>query len=620
LEEGRTEFESEEEKLSYEYQMLKKAALGILLQGETNQTESACLLFTMQRLGKKDAYKGYRDAHPMVKLYPFDSAIKMSSIFVQHTEGVYRLYIKGAAERVINACTRQAISSGGKGMDDCKVLEFSDQSKVEAKRTMDGFARSGLRCLGFGYREFKLDEIELVKNPDTNRMEPPNDFEIAKDIIFLGLVGIKDPVRDSVPSAVKQCQNAGIVVRMVTGDHLETAKHIAKECGILTNPNQNCTTGVEFREYMANTKEGKEKTKYMEDLRVVARSRPDDKELMVRWYKEKHNDIVAVTGDGANDALALQEAHVGLAMNIQGTDVAKEASDIVIMDDNFASIVNTVKWGRCVYDNIRKFVQFQVTVNIVALLLSLIGGFFKGKQLPLTAVQLLWVNLVMDVLAALALSTEMPTAELLERRPYDRNAHIISPPMIRFMLVHSTVQLIILLIILFCGEDFLDLRAEENYDLYYNGDTSEVENWNNRPLKVIVFNTFVWFQIFNEVNARKVNGEWNVVEGFFDNWMFSAIVVLIICLQVSMVSLPGQVWQCFWATFVGPEAGAPLPFKHWVFCVVMGATSFPVGQMVLWFPADLTYGMVDINEEWFLVDDNFVNADQKMDTKTKQSH
>jgi len=614
LVEGRTDFESEEERATYEYTMEKKKVLGILLQGETNQTESACLLFTMQRLGAKDNYKQYRSNYPMVKLYPFDSAIKMSSIFVQHREGVFRLYIKGAAERIVNACTRQAESSNGKRMDECKITEFGEDERAAAKKTMNGFARGGLRCLGFGYREFKEDEIELKKNPDTNRFEPSVDFDVAKDIIFLGIVGIKDPVRDSVPEAVKQCQSAGIVVRMVTGDHLETAKHIAKECGILTNPNQQCTTGAEFREYMKNTKEGPEKRKYMEDLRVVARSRPDDKELMVGWYKYKHNDVVAVTGDGANDALALQEAHVGLAMNIQGTDVAKEASDIVIMDDNFASIVNTVKWGRCVYDNIRKFVQFQVTVNIVALTLSLVGGFAKGKQLPLTAVQLLWVNLVMDVLAALALSTEQPTDELLERRPYDRKAHIISPPMIRFMAVHSTVQLIILFIILFAGEDFLDLRAAENYDLYRDSDTMEIENWSNRPLKVIVFNTFVWFQIFNEVNARKVNGEWNVIEGFFSNYMFSLIMVVIIVLQIFMVSFPVLEVQCFFSTFVGPNDGDGLTLDQWIFCIVMGATSFPVGQMVLWFPADMEYGMIDIDEEWFLVDEEFVNADSKMDT------
>lgn len=605
LDEGRTDFEDEDEKIMYELMMEKKRVLGILLEGETNQTESACLLFAMQRLGKKDAYKQQRADYQLVKLYPFDSAIKMSSIFVKHhadeeskEKEIYRLYIKGAAERVVNACTRQAVSSGGNNLEDCKIVSFNDEEKQEAKDKMEGFARGGLRALGFGYREFRSDEIDWLRNPDTNRYEPPDDFVIAEDIIFLGLVGIKDPVRESVPKAVKSCQAAGIVVRMVTGDHLETAKHIAKECGILTNPDQECILGADFREYMNSTKEGAEKTAFMERLRVVARSRPDDKELMVRWYKEQHNDVVSVTGDGANDALALQEAHVGLAMNIQGTDVAKEASDIIIMDDNFASIVKTVKWGRCVYDNIRKFVQFQLCVNVVALTISVLGALIDGYEYPLTAVQLLWVNLIMDVLAALALATEMPTDALLDRRPYDRRTHLISYSMIRFIVVHSTIQLIILIIILFAGDSLLDL-TDASHSIVVSCDANGLpEVVSNRTLKCIVFNTFVWFQIFNEVNARKVNGEWQVFEGFFDNYMFSMILFTTVILQVFIV----EVGDCITQT-------KHLTAKQWLFCVVCGAVSFPVGQLVLWFPVDLEQGMVNVKDEWFLVDKEFVDAD-----------
>merc|ERR1719242_2208988 len=257
---------------------------------------------------------------------------------------------------------------------------------------------------------------------------------------------------------------------------------------------------------------------------------------MVEWYKA-NGDVVSVTGDGANDALALQEADVGLAMNIQGTDVAKEASDIVIMDDNFASIVKTVKWGRSVYDNIRKFVQFQLCVNVVALTLSTVAAFVVGFEMPLTAVQLLWVNLIMDTLAALALATEMPTDSLLDRRPYARDTHLISHSMWRFVFVHSTIQLIILLCLLLLGQDFLDLEAPSNFE---DNDTGG----RNETLMAICFNTFVWFQIFNEINARKVNGEWNVVEGFFDNTLFSAILVLTAILQFLMVQFGGVLTQC----------------------------------------------------------------------------
>jgi len=418
-------------------------------------------------------------------------------------------------------------------------------------------------------------------------------MKVAEDIIFLGIVGIKDPVRDEVPTAVQACQRAGIVVRMVTGDHLDTAKHIAKECGILTNSSQICMTGEQFRRFLDTTKEGKEKRETLEKLRVVARSRPEDKEEMVRWYKNFHADVVAVTGDGANDALALQEAHVGLAMNIQGTDVAKEASDIVIMDDNFASIVKTVKWGRSVYDNIRKFVQFQLTVNVVALTLSLVAAFFPKYDLPLTAVQLLWVNLIMDTLAALALATEMPTDTLLERRPYSRNTVLISKPMWRFVFVHAFFQLIICLVLLFKGESWLGLEGRENE-----------RNGEKIRLKTMIFNTFVWMQIFNEINARKVNGEWNVVKGFFDNSMFSIILFITAVLQFLIVQFGGE-----WTSTM------TLNFQQWMFCVVVGTVSFPVGQIVLWFPVDMTEGMVKVDPEWFYVDHDFVDGNHSADTQ-----
>lgn len=420
-------------------------------------------------------------------------------------------------------------------------------------------------------------------------MIPSNDIRIDKDIIFLGVVGIKDPVRDEVPEAVARVQRAGIIVRMVTGDHLDTAKHIAKECGILQNPSQLCMLGEDFRRMLDSESKQTIKRKML-DLRVVARSRPEDKEAMVEWYKG-NGDVVSVTGDGANDALALQEADVGLAMHIQGTEVAKEASDIVIMDDNFASIVKTVMWGRSVYDNIRKFVQFQLTVNVVALTLSVITAFHKDYQLPLTAVQLLWVNLIMDTLAALALATEMPTVDLLNRRPYARETYLISPSMWRFVFVHSFFQLIICMVILFNGEKWLDLEGAENFEDDGHG------HLENRRLKCMIFNTFVWLQIFNEINARKVNGEWNVVEGFFDNWMFSAILALTAVLQFGIVQFAGDFANTI-----------DLNVQQWAFCVVVGTVSFPISQIALWVPVDYETGMVEVNPEYFYVDEAFVKS------------
>jgi magnesium-transporting ATPase (P-type) len=258
------------------------------------------------------------------------------------------------------------------------------------------------------------------------------------------------------------------------------------------------------------------------------------------------------------------------------------------MDDNFASIVKTVMWGRAVYDNIRKFVQFQLTVNCVALTLSLIAAFLDGLEKPLTAVQLLWVNLIMDTLAALALATEMPTDALLERRPYSRDTHLISYSMWRFVLVHAFFLLIILMVLLTKGEDWLDLKDASNFD---------DEGERNETLMCIIFNTFVWMQIFNEINARKVNGEWNVVEGFFDNWLFSGILALTAILQTGIVEGGGEFTNT-----------VPLDATQWAFCVVVGTVSFPISQLTLWIPVDMEQGMVDVDSEWFYRNQDFIDG------------
>merc|ERR1712176_541478 len=347
----------------------------------------------------------------------------------------------------------------------------------------------GLRCLGIAYRIYKVDEIPF-KSTVSYTLEDQAAEPLFTDMIWMGCVGIKDPVRKEVPSAVATCQRAGIVVRMVTGDHLETARHIAKECGILTSKDHVCMTGAQFRDLSAE-----DRKEMLPRLRVLARSKPADKEELVTWYKtcNEPKDIVAVTGDGANDALALKNADVGLSMGIQGTDVAKEASDIIIMDDNFASIEKTVMWGRSVYDNIRKFVQFQLTVNVTALTVSLICAFFEGMENPLTAVQLLWVNLIMDTMAALALSTEHPTRDLLNRHPFKKDSHLITKILWRFIFGHSIYQLTALILTLACAQEWLDID-----------ETPDSRTGRNTRHLTVVFNVFVWMQIFNEVNARKV--------------------------------------------------------------------------------------------------------------------
>jgi len=293
---------------------------------------------------------------------------------------------------------------------------------------------------------------------------------------LISIVGIKDIIRPEVPDAIATCHRAGITVRMVTGDNKITAMAIARECNIINEhtgiDNDSVMEGPEFYERMGGiickackkaspcdcppnkvdegVKNAAAFKQIWKSLKVLARSRPEDKYLLVTGLKEL-GDIVAVTGDGTNDAPALKKADVGFAMGITGTDVAKHAADIIVMDDNFASIVKACMWGRNIYDNIRKFLQFQLTVNIVALVTAFVGSVVL-KESPLEPIQLLWVNLIMDSLASLALATEPPRPELLDRPPYRRDEYIISRKMVKHLLGMSIYQIIVMYVIVFAGE------------------------------------------------------------------------------------------------------------------------------------------------------------------------
>lgn len=288
------------------------------------------------------------------------------------------------------------------------------------------------------------------------------DVETSK-ITLIAVLGIYDVIRSEVPGAVATCQKAGVAVRMITGDNIVTAQAIAEKCGIIdqkeigdplvciegpefyqqmgglicTNCKQNCPNDCECK---GNDRKEKVKNfaqfkKLMGKLRVMARSRPEDKYLLVTGLMNM-NQVVAVTGDGTNDAPALSKADVGFGMGITGTDVCKAAADIIIMDDSFTSVVKACSWGRNIYDNIKRFLQFQLTVNVGALLFTVIGAIFL-KESPLQAIQLLWVNMIMDSLASLALATELPRPELLERPPQVRDDFVVSRKMTKHILYMS---------------------------------------------------------------------------------------------------------------------------------------------------------------------------------------
>jgi magnesium-transporting ATPase (P-type) len=275
-------------------------------------------------------------------------------------------------------------------------------------------------------------------------------------------------------------------------------------------------------------------------------------------------EVVGVTGDGTNDAPALKCADVGLSMGLSGTEVAKEASDIVIMDDRFLSIVQAVMWGRSVYDNIRKFLQFQLTVNIVALSITFIAA-VMGFDPPLNAVMMLWVNLIMDTMGALALGTEAPTEALLRRRPFKRNASLISRRMWRNILVQSAYQLILLLVLLFYGNEWFGVPMG-------NATIEGTDDIDYRHFSIL-FNAFVFCQVFNEFNARKIQNELNVFAGIFTNWMFLMIIVLTVGLQFFIIEKGG--------TFTKTTS---LTQDQWVVTMLLGSFSIPLGLFMRTIP------------------------------------
>ena len=253
-------------------------------------------------------------------------------------------------------------------------------------------------------------------------------------------------------------------------------------------------------------------------LQVLARSSPHDKQLLVEKLKEL-GEIVGVTGDGTNDGPALKTAHVGFSMGIAGTEVAKEASDIILMDDNFASIVKAIMWGRCVNDAVRKFLQFQVSVNITAVVITFVTAVASTEEeSALTAVQLLWINIIMDTFAALALATDPASPALLDRKPDKKTAPLFNVDMYKQIFGQSIYQCIIILVFHFAGSSIFNFQSDPNDE--------SVEIDNDTRLNTLVFNAFVFAQIFNSLNARRIDHKKNVFEGLFRNWYFICITLL----------------------------------------------------------------------------------------------
>jgi P-type Ca2+ transporter type 2C len=457
-----------------------------------NSTEGALLRWLRQY---KLDYMQLRAETHTTKQYLFDGNRKRMSTVV-HMDGRSWLLVKGAPEIVAKLCTGEPDLSG---------------VSVLASRAM--------RTLAFAHKE--------VTGGD----------ETETGLTWDGFVGIRDHLRDNIAESVATCQHAGIKVRMVTGDNPETARAIAKESGILQGGT--VMAGAEFRSLSKD-----EQTAVSRNLDVMARAEPMDKLLLVEAL-QRNGAVVAVTGDGTNDAPALKHADVGLAMGIAGTEVAREASDIILLDDSFASITSAVWWGRSLYENIQRFILFQLTINFCACILVFIAPLL-GLPEPFTIIQILWINIIMDTLAAFALCSEAPHKGLMNHTPVPQDATIVTPFMWLSILVTGT---------------FLILAGLLQMATGFLGGTTPAE------INTVFFAGFIMAAVWNGINCRALDGR--MPPFFRGNPTFFIVMGLVVAVQVVIVQYGGAVF-----------ATVPLSATQWVTIILATASVLVVGLVL----------------------------------------
>jgi len=460
-----------------------------------NPTDAALLLW----LNKNDInYRDIRESFKIEFQLPFSSEKKYMFTIGVDSKNKRFLLVKGAPEIVLSMSNTSE-----------SVLKLSQQ-------IIEEYQSKALRAIAFAYRELDSDNYDKDQTPS--------------QLNFLGFVGIADPVRDDVAHAVTSCHTAGIDVKMITGDNVVTASSIGRQIGILSDSSTHrVISGPEFEaldDSVASTIIG--------DLKIMYRARPSDKLKLVRLLQER-GQVVAVTGDGTNDASSLNRANVGLAMG-SGTQVAKEASDIILLDDSFASIVNAVRWGRTLFHNIQKFLFFQLTINLLAVAIVLTGP-FTGITLPLTVPQMLWVNLIMDTFAALALATEPPHSGIMRQQPRKPDDFIISKSIRRGIVYTAAIFFVVLIAM-----------------LQYIKHDGEVSNYE----LTVFFNVFVMLQYWNLFNARVFGQHLSAFKGLFKNKSFLLITLLIIVGQVIIVEFGGAFFRT-----------VPLKFSDWVLIILL---------------------------------------------------
>eukprot|EP00268_Persea_americana_P050024 TRINITY_DN5410_c0_g2_i2.p1 TRINITY_DN5410_c0_g2~~TRINITY_DN5410_c0_g2_i2.p1 ORF type:complete len:1010 (+),score=182.46 TRINITY_DN5410_c0_g2_i2:245-3274(+) len=490
-------------------------------------TEKAILSWAVTEL--KMNMKDLKQSYATLPLENFNSERKRSGVkIIKKSDKSTHVHWKGAAEMILAVCSNCYESDG-------TTKPINEQTRMKLEQIIEGMAAQGLRCIAFAHKQITGENVVN----DDNEGEVEN---IEDGLTLLALVGMKDPCRPGVRDAVEACKRAGVNIKMITGDNVFTAVAIAVDCGILSADKDRKEAVVEGREFGNYSKE--ERMEVAERVCVMARSSPLHKLQMVECLKQKGH-IVAVTGDGINDASALKEADVGLSMGIQGTQVAKKSSDIVILDDDFSSIVSVLSWGRCIYKNFQKVIQFRLTAHLVALLINFVGVVSTGV-VTITPTQLLWVNLlIMETLGRQALSRKRSIKMLRDEEPIGRTEPLITNRMWRNIITQALYQAAVILTLHFKGRSIFGV--------------------NESIKKTLVFSTLVLCQVFNFINARELEKR-NVFKGIHKDRLFVVVVLMTIIIQVVMVELlPGT---------------EQLSLGQWGVCIGIAAMSLPIASAV----------------------------------------
>ena len=494
-----------------------------------NPTESALLLW-LDAQGKD--YEELRKQVNVLKQLPFSTERKMMATLAE-VDGETYLFVKGAPEIVMKKC----------------IIE--DRMQKQTAEELDEWQHKAMRTLAFAYKKI---EVSIMRTSKTSTAEVVALLD-ANDLQLQAIAAIADPIRPDVPAAVQECRHAGIEVKVVTGDTAATALEIGKQIGVfedepenigadgsLTSLDQQMITGEQWE--ALSDEEAYERAK---DIRVMSRARPTDKQRLVAML-QKRGEVVAVTGDGTNDAPALHYAHVGLSLG-SGTSVAKEASDMTLLDDSFKSIANAVMWGRSLYRNLQRFLFFQLVVNVAALLLVL-GGSVIGTEMPLTVTQILWVNLIMDTFAALALASLPPSHEVMKDKPRKASDFIINKS-IGFGILFCGI---VFFLVMFALLVYCERRGKGGVDVHE---------------LTMFFTTFVMIQFWNLFNAKALMSHHTAFRHFLKDKGMILVLVLVLVGQWIIVTFGGEMFRT-----------TPLSLHEWL--LIIGSTSVVLWAGELW--------------------------------------